>query len=333
MAKKKTEIKITNQIITEDYALYNGDCVEVIKGVPDNSIGLSIFSPPFAKLYCYSDNDADMGNCKNYDEFFEHFKFLIPEILRVTMPGRTCAVHAQDIALTLVNDGVIGRKDFTRDISIAFEELGWIYDGRITIDKNPQAQSIRTHAKNLTFMQFEKDSSWSKPCLADYILTFRKPGDNPIPVKTDYTREEWIKLAHACWYGINESDTLSVYRAREDKDEAHLCPLQLEVYRRAIKLWSNRGETIADWFMGIGSGGTIALEQDRRFIGAELKESYFKQAVGFISAAAKKQDGLFAVVPPDENGIPIYDQAGDGRVKIEHNVLALDTHPKRMHQS
>ena len=140
----------------------------------------------------------------------------------------------------------------------------------------------------------KKDSSWSRPCLADYILTFRKPGQNPIPVKTDYSRNDWIKLASACWYDIDQSDTLNYTRAREDKDEAHICPLQLEVYRRCIRLWSNRGETVADWFAGIGSGGVVALEQERRFIGIELKESYFKQAVKNLQNMVKHENLLAA---------------------------------------
>jgi DNA modification methylase len=291
--KKARPTKTLNRVVSVgDWTMMLGDCVERIKEIETGSVGFSIFSPPFAKLYCYSDLDADMGNCRSYEEFFQHFKFLIPELLRATMPGRVCAVHAQDIALTLVNDGVMGRKDFTRDISFAFEESGWIYDGRITIDKNPQAQSIRTHAKSLQFQQFEKDSSWSRPCLVDYILTFRAPGVNPVPVKTDYSRDQWTRLAKGCWTDINESDTLNAARAREERDEAHLCPLQLEPIRRCVRLWSNRGELVLSPFAGIGSEGVIALEQERRFIGIELKQSYFKQACVNLRNAVKQESLL-----------------------------------------
>lgn len=269
-----------------------GDCVERIKEVGSNSVGLSVFSPPFAKLYCYSASERDMGNSRDYDQFFSHFGYLIPEILRVTMPGRLCAVHVQDVAATKVNDGYIGTKDFSGDVRAAFERSGWIFARRITIDKNPQAQAIRTKAKTLMFVQKNKDSAWSWPALADYLLLFQKPGDNEIPIKTDVTNEEWIEFAHPCWYGIDESDTLNERLAREEKDEAHLCPLQLEVYRRCIRLWSNRGETVADWFAGIGSCGVVAIEQERGFVGTELKDVYFDRAARYLRDAVR-QESLF----------------------------------------
>jgi DNA modification methylase/superfamily II DNA or RNA helicase len=269
-----------------------GDCVERIKEVESNSVGLSVFSPPFAKLYCYSASDRDMGNSKSYEQFFAHFRFLIPEIMRVTMPGRLCVVHVQDVAATKVNDGYIGTKDFSGDVRAAFERAGWIFARRVTIDKNPQAQAIRTKAKTLMFVQKNKDSAWSWPALADYLLLFQKPGDNTAAIKTDVTNEEWIHFAHPCWYGIDESDTLNERLARDEKDEAHLCPLQLEVYRRCIRLWSNRGEVVADWFAGIGSCGVVAVEQGRRFIGTELKEIYFNRAERYLRDAMK-QESLF----------------------------------------
>jgi DNA modification methylase len=292
---KKTKAKKENQTIeTENYTLMLGDCVERVKEVADNSIGLSIFSPPFAKLYCYSDSDADMGNCRSYDEFFEHFKFLIPEIMRITMPGRLCAVHCQDLTTTKNTDGYIGRLEFSGDIRKAFVDAGWIFSSRVTIDKNPQAQAIRTKAKTLMFVQKNKDSSWSWPALADYIMVFQKPGENPEPVDTDVTNEEWIKLAHPIWYDIDESDTLNARIVRDEKDEAHLCPLQLGTISNAIRLWSNVGDRIFSPFTGIGSEGYKALQLDRKFVGIELKEQYFKQAAANLKSAIK-QEGLFAV--------------------------------------
>lgn len=269
-----------------------GDCVERIKEIETAAIGLSVFSPPFAKLYTYSASERDMGNCKDYDQFFKHFGFLIPELLRVTMPGRRCCVHAQDIALTKVNDGVIGIKDFSRDITIEFERHGWIYDGRITIDKDPQAQAIRTKAKALMFTQKNKDSAWSRPAMADYILLFRKPGENPQPIKTDVSNDEWIKFARPIWYGIEESDTLNYQTARESADERHICPLQLGTIERCVRLWSNRGDLVLSPFAGIGSEGYVSLQHSRRFIGIELKESYFNQAVKNLQAAVR-QESLF----------------------------------------
>lgn len=293
--KKKAKAPKAEHVEHSDqWTMFQGDCVKRIAEVKDDSVGLSVFSPPFAKLYCYSDSDADMGNSKDYDQFFNHFDYLIPELMRVTMPGRLCAVHCQDLSTSKVNDGYIGKRPFSNDILDVFRKHGWIFASRITIDKNPQAQAIRTKAKTLMFVQKNKDSSWSWPALADYLLIFQKPGENPKPVHTDVSNEEWIKLAHPVWYDIEESDTLNARSAREDKDEAHLCPLQLGLIRNAVRLWSNRGDVVLSPFAGIGSEGVIALEQERRFIGIELKESYFKQAVNNLKNAVKQESLLAA---------------------------------------
>lgn len=298
IGNQKDEYKMKT-IETDDYKLMLGDCVERIKEIKTGSVGLSIFSPPFSQLYTYSASERDMGNARDHQAFFEHFKFLIPELLRATMPGRRCCVHTQQIAQTLVKDGAIGLYDFRAEVVQAFVEDGWIYDGEIVIDKNPQAQAIRTKAKQLMFVQKNKDSSWSRPAMADYVLLFRAPGKNPEPIQhtaiSGVTNEEWIKFAHPIWYDINESDTLNYRDARENADERHICPLQLETIRRCIRLWSNPGDLILSPFMGIGSEGYIAMEQQRRFVGIELKESYFKQAVKNISAAIK-QESLFETV-------------------------------------
>jgi len=281
----------------ENWEMKLGDCVERIKEVETASVGLSIFSPPFSSLYTYSNSDRDMGNCKNHEAFFKHFSFLIPELLRVTKPCRRACVHVQQLTTTKVMTGTIGWYDFRADVVRAFIAAGWIYDGEVVIDKNPQAQAIRTKSKQLMFVQKNKDSAWSRPAMADYILLFRSPGDNLEPitqgVNDGVTNEEWIKFAHPIWYDIQESDTLQYASARENDDEKHICPLQLETIRRCIRLWSNPGDLVLSPFAGIGSEGHVALEQERRFVGIELKESYWKQAVKNLQNAVK-QEGLFS---------------------------------------
>lgn len=281
-------MKVLDQKIENDWALYNGDSMEVIKGIPDASVALSVFSPPFASLYTYSSSERDLGNSRDYDEFFSGFAFLIRELLRVTMPGRIAAVHCQDLSTTKATHGVIGLRDFPGDIIRAFSKEGWIFDGRVTIDKDPQAQAIRTKSKALLFVQLEKDSSWSRPAMGDYIIRFRAPGENPTRIKPDLSREEWILWARPIWQDIDESDTLNTALAREEKDERHICPLQLGTIERCVRLWSNAGETVLSPFAGIGSEGVVALRQGRKFIGIELKESYYRTAVRNLSNAVKQ---------------------------------------------
>lgn len=282
----------TDEATGEGWRMLLGDCVERIKEIADESVGLSVFSPPFASLYTYSASDRDMGNSKDYDEFFAHFGFLIPELLRVTIPGRRCCVHVQQVSLTKAVHGVIGWRDFRADTVRAFVAAGWVYDGEVVIDKDPQAQAIRTKSKALMFVQKDKDSSWSRPAMADYILLFRHPGENPIPVKTDATNDEWIQWARPIWYGIRESDTLQAAEARSDDDEKHICPLQLGTIERCVRLWSNPGETVLSPFGGIGSEGFVSLQKDRKYIGIELKPEYWKVAVKNLGNA-RRQLGLF----------------------------------------
>lgn len=274
-----------------DWKMMLGDSVERMSEIEDESIDLSVFSPPFLSLYTYSPTERDVGNCKTNDEFFGHFGYIIDHLLRVTKEGRICAVHCADVAAMLVRDGYIGVKDFSGLVIQNFENHGWIYHGRVTIDKNPQAVAIRTHAKGLAFGQLEKDSSWLRPALADYILIFRKPGENQVPVKSDIDRDTWIKWAHPIWYGIRETDTLQYWSAREYEDERHIAPLQLETIERCIRLWSNPGELICDPFAGIGSTGYVALKLGRRFVGIELKKSYYRQAVANLQSVEKAQVG------------------------------------------
>jgi DNA modification methylase/superfamily II DNA or RNA helicase len=282
-----------DEAASADWRVLLGDSVERIKELADDSVGLSVFSPPFAALYTYSASERDMGNSKDYDQFFGHFNFLIPELLRVTMPGRRCCVHVQQVTTTKATHGVIGWRDFRADVVRHFIAAGWVYDGEVVIDKDPQAQAIRTKSKALMFVQKNKDSAWSRPAMADYILLFRAPGDNPVAVDTDVSNEEWILWARPIWYGIRESETLNAAEAREDKDERHLCPLQLETIERCVRLWSNAGEWVLDPFAGIGSTGYVALKHDRRFVGIELKRAYWRQAVRNVQQA-QRQLGLFA---------------------------------------
>lgn len=280
--------KVLNQQVTETWALYNGDSMEVVKGIPDGSVALSVFSPPFASLYTYSSSERDLGNSRDYEEFFSGFGFLIEELLRVTMPGRICAVHCQDFSTTKAIHGVIGLRDFPGDIIRAFSAKGWIYDGRVTIDKCPQAQAIRTKSKALLFVQLEKDSSWSRPAMGDYIIRFRAPGENKVQIKPDLSRDEWILWARPVWQDIDETDTLNAAIAREEKDERHICPLQLGTIERCVRLWSNPGETVFSPFAGIGSEGYVSLQKGRKFIGIELKESYYKTAVRNLTGACRQ---------------------------------------------
>ncbi|SRR6266550_623015 len=277
--KQEEKFEYGEDIIqTDDYTLILGDSCERLKEFASNSVDLSIFSPPFASLYTYSPTERDLGNNRNRQEFFQHFRYIIDELMRVVKPGRNICVHVSQIPLTLVNDGVIGIHDFRGDVIWAFVERGWIYHSDITIDKNPQTASIRSHAKGLAFQQLEKDTSEMRSTFADYVLVFKKPGKNAIPVKQQLTREEWILWASAIWYDIDQWDTLNVKEAREAKDERHVCPLQLGLIERLIKLYSNSGETILDPFNGIGSTGVKALEFYRKYYGIELKPSYFKTA-------------------------------------------------------
>lgn len=273
--------------ITTDYKLVNGDCVEKIKDVETESIHFSIFSPPFAELYVYSDNIADMGNCRNYQEFFEHFGFLTPELYRILIPGRVVCVHCMDLPIQKGKEGYIGIRDFPGMLIKHFEENGFIYDSRITIWKDPVTEMQRTKAIGLLNKQKDKDASISRVGLPDYLLKFRKRGENPIPVvhSSENQRDKnyipislWQKYASPVWYDINYSNTLNK-EGREDEDEKHIAPLQLDTIERAIHLWTNPGETVFTPFGGIGSEVYQALKMGRKGYLIELKESYFNIAV------------------------------------------------------
>lgn len=285
--RQTVETITRNRYEGQNWTLVQDDCVTAMSILPDDSVDLSIFSPPFLALYTYSATERDLGNSKSPEEFFGHFRFVIEELLRITNPGRNVCVHVSQVPLTLVNHGVIGMQDFRGTTIKAFQECGFIYHGEVCIDKDPQAQAIRTKAKGLAFQQLKKDASWLRPALADYILVFRKPGDNAVAIHPDISNDEWIEWARPIWYGIRESDTLNVAEARSDEDDRHVCPLQLGTIERCIRLWSNRGETVFSPFAGIGSEGYVALQHGRRFIGVELKPLYAKTAARNLANAER----------------------------------------------
>ena len=260
-----------------------GDSCQRLAELPESSIDLSVYSPPFADLYTYSNSEFDLGNSRNYDEFFRHYAYIIGELLRVTKPGRLTCVHVADIPAMAVKDGYIGMKDFPGDVIEAYEANGWIYWGYAVVAKNPQAQAIRTKAQALLFATLRKDSSSSRPAILDRILLFKRPGENQVPITPvangEIDNKTWIDWAGGIWTGIQESDTLQYTTARDANDEKHVCPLQLGTIERCIKLYSNPGETVLTPFMGIGSEAHEAVRLGRRAIGIELKDSYFRIAV------------------------------------------------------
>lgn len=263
-----------------------GDSCERLAEIEDNSIDMSVCSPPFASLFVYSPSLRDLGNSSSRGEFFEHYRFIIDHQLRVTKPGRIACIHVQQLTTTKSTHGVIGMTDFRGEVVRAFIDAGWIFHGEITVDKDPQAQAIRTKAQALMFGTLKRDSSMTRPALADYLLLFRKPGDNEIPIHggESVTNDEWIEWARPVWLGIRETNTLNTRAAKDNNDEKHIAPLQLDFIERCVKLWSNPGELVLSPFMGIGSEGYVSVKLGRRFIGCELKPSYWRQAVTNLRA-------------------------------------------------
>lgn len=277
-----TEHRVKQQEIGDRYALYCGDSCEVIKGIPDNSVHFSIYSPPFASLYTYSNSDRDMGNCRNHGEFYEQFEFLASELFRVLMPGRNMSFHCMNLPTSKERDGFIGITDFRGELIRIFQKVGFIFHSEVCIWKDPVTAMQRTKALGLLHKQLKKDSCMSRQGIPDYLVTMRKPGENPEPVthtNETFPVDAWQRYASPVWMDINPSDTLQARSARDEKDERHICPLQLDVIKRAILLWSNPGDIVLTPFLGIGSEAYVALELKRRAIGIELKESYYNQAV------------------------------------------------------
>jgi DNA modification methylase len=278
----------------EGYTAMLGDSCERLKELDTDSIDLSVYSPPFADLFTYTASDRDLGNCRDWPEFFEHYSFIIKEILRVTKPDRLTCVHSSDIPALAQKDGYIGVKDFPGEVIRAYEKYGWQFQGRAFIQKNPQSQAIRTHGKALLFVQLRRDSTDSRPALVDQILLFKKPGENAVPVNPvangEIDNETWIEWANGIWLGIRETETLQYHTARGIEDEKHICPLQLQTIERCIKLYSNPGETILSPFMGIGSECYQALKFKRKAIGIELKREYFDVAVKNLASVVEEQN-------------------------------------------
>lgn len=271
------------------WELHEGDCVPAMAMMPPESADFSVYSPPFMGLYVYSASERDIGNASSQAQFLAHMRYVVQGLLRLTKPGRLTACHAAQVTSTKASHGVIGLFDLRGMLVRLFVEGDWIYHGDVTIDKDPQAQAIRTHSKALLFAQLRKDSSWLRPALADYILLFRKPGENVVPIRPEITNDQWIEWARPVWYGIRESDTLNVREARAERDERHVTPLQLGVVERCVRLWSNPGELVLSPFAGIGSEGYVAVRLRRRFIGIELKPEYWETAARNLKRAEQDQ--------------------------------------------
>jgi len=289
-------MKAFEQVTTDNYSLYHGDSAEVLSSLPDNSIHYQVFSPPFASLYTYSNSDRDLGNSKTYNEFWEHYKFIIKNQFRILKEGRLVSIHCMNLPTSKQRDGVIGITDFRGDIIRAYQDAGFIYHSEVCIWKDPVIAMQRTKALGLLHKQIKKDSAMSRQGIPDYLVTMRKPGVNPEPVT--HTNESfpvkiWQQYASPIWTDINPSKTLQYRSAREHDDERHICPLQLQVIERGIDLWSNPGDVVLSPFMGIGSEGHVAISKGRKFVGIELKESYFNQSVKNLAAAKIKSPGLF----------------------------------------
>jgi DNA modification methylase len=319
-------MNVIDQVLTNDYAIYHADTVEVAQGLPDNSIHFSVFSPPFESLYTYSNSDRDMGNSASTDEFWEQYLFLVKEQFRVMKPGRIVAIHCMNLPTSKQNDGFIGIRDFRGEIIRAYQDAGFIYHSEVVIWKDPVVAMQRTKALGLLHKTIKKDSAMSRMGIPDTMVMMRKPGSNDEPVSGEFKyyvgtnpapgfkrhqwddgREAWTvvegsdstsvdvwqRYASPIWDDINQTDTLNYREGRDSDDERHIAPLQLDVIQRCLQLWSMPGEIVWSPFLGIGSEGYMSIKAGRKFIGAELKESYFKLAQRNMEAAKKTQYDLF----------------------------------------
>lgn len=318
-------IRCIDSALGEDWALYQGDCVQVCAQLPERSVDFSVYSPPFANLYCYSDSERDMGNCADDAEFLAHYGHLVRELYRVLRPGRIVAVHCKDLVNYKNRDGMAGLRDFPGDIirvhtacqsstcSAGDAERasgkcghGFAYHSRVTVWKCPVNEMHKTKAHGLLYKQLRTDSTFSRQGLAEYVLAFRKwaqtDADDGAVAPVTHTEEtfpltRWQEWASPVWMDIDQTNVLNVQLARDDKDEKHMCPLQLDLIERCVKLWSNRGDVVLSPFAGIGSEGTVAVREQRRFIGIELKDSYFRRAAINMSTVAQQRD-LFSECSP-----------------------------------
>jgi DNA modification methylase len=287
-----------DQTIGAGFALYNGDCVDVLRGLPDASIDYSIFSPPFSSLYTYSNSPRDMGNCRNDEEFFTQFGFMIAELRRVMKPGHNVSFHCMLLPAGKERDGYIGLKDFRGDLIRAFQAHGFIHASEVVIWKDPVTAMQRTKALGLLHKTVRENACMSRQGIPDYLVTMRAPGEMVDRVKhsaADYPVSKWQQIASPIWTDIDPNDTLQFRSAREHDDERHICPLQLEVIRRGVELWTNPGDVVLSPFAGIGSEGYVALQMQRRFVGVELKRSYYEQAARNLENATRETQDLFAI--------------------------------------
>lgn len=314
------DIRCVDQVITDRYAIYEGDSCDIIRAIPDNSIHFGIHSPPFEGLYRFSNFDRDISNNDSSGSFFAHYQFLIGELLRVAMPGRLHSVHVMQLPTSKIRHGHIGMRDFRGEVIRAYEAAGWIFHSEVCIWKDPVVAQQRTKSIRLLHKQIVKDSTISGQGLADYIVTFRKPGDNPEPVsggfdmwigegdgpdpakfttandgRNWYSIEVWQRYASPVWTDIRQTRTLQYRAGRDEKDELHISPLQLDVIERCIDLWSNPGDTVLTPFLGIGSEVWCAANMGRKGIGVELKPSYFAQARSNLAALDDTSDDLFTL--------------------------------------
>jgi len=312
MLCKNTNILVNDQYHGQDFSVYNGDSCEVMKAIPNDSVHYSIFSPPFASLYTYSNSDRDLGNCRTRSEFYNHFKFIVSELHRIIMPGRLISFHCMNLPTMKSRDGFIGLTDFRGELIKLFQDAGFIFHSEVCIWKDPVTAMQRTKAIGLLHKQVVKDSSISRQGIPDYLITMRKLGDNPEPISgllndyvgdnkvakgKDETRNSiniWQQYASPVWMDINQSNTLQRESARENEDERHICPLQLDVIARALQLWSNKGDVVFSPFGGIGSEGYQALKMGRKAIIIELKQSYYEQAkLNLISVESERNQLTF----------------------------------------
>jgi DNA modification methylase len=280
----------------DSWAIYLADCIEIMNGLPEGIVDLAVFSPPFSDLFVYSDSDRDMGNCGSHDEFMQHYDYFTRALLRVLKPGRVACVHCSDLPARKSKDGFIGLHDFGGDLIRAHRDAGWIYHARCTIWKDPVIEMQRTKALGLLYKQLKKDSSRSRVGMPDYMLFFRKDGDNPDPVThdpDDLPVSMWQELASPVWMQVNQTKVLNGRQAKGEQDERHICPLQLDVIERCITLYSNPGDLVLDPFNGIGSTGYQAVKMGRRYLGIELKPEYARQAARFLQQAEGSAVSLF----------------------------------------
>lgn len=286
---------MTDEYITDEaegggWKVLLGDSCERLAELDDDSIDFTIYSPPFSSLFTYSPSERDLGNSTDQTQFLQHYGFIVRELLRVVKPGRLVAVHCQQVTLQKAKDGYMGMTDFRGDLIRAHMDAGFIFHGEVTVDKDPQAQAIRTKAHALMFVSLKRDGVNVRPALADYVLIFRVPGENEVPVITDVDNETWIEWARPIWTGIRETATLNTAVAKENADERHICPLQLPLIHRCVRLWTNKGETVLSPFAGIGSEGYESVRLGRQFVGIELKPSYWATAVTNLEEAERIRD-------------------------------------------